>query len=185
MKGQAFLNSEYLGDMDFIYTGYMLGYLNINNIQNWADKKLSSNDSNFKEGLLLDISLCIDNKQMVSILQRNKSQNIHYTLEYYFSLYRILGEENQLSYNNLIEEILGAYNICNNSFEDKSFIEEDEKYNLFFTRLSDYQELIKDGYTGNMNMPEELIFFLSNYHKDISIFKNLWFNIKGIDIRAL
>ncbi|MFV0364867.1 MAG: hypothetical protein ACK5LL_17515 [Suipraeoptans sp.] len=185
MKDQAYLNSECLGDLDFIYTGYLLGYLNIKTIQHWADNQLLSININYTEDLLLDISLCMDNKQMISILKRNKSQNIHYTLEYYFSLYRILGGGNKLSYNNLTEDILGAYCVCNNSFEDKSFIEEDEKYNLFFTRLLDYQELIKDGFTGNMNMPQELIFFLSNYHKDISIFKYLRFNIKGIDIRIL
>jgi len=184
MKDLVSLNNDQMKSLNFIYTGYLLGYLDIKTIQSWADNQLLSNIINYKEDLLLDLS-CANEKEILSILKINSTQDSDFTLKYYFSLYRVLGEKKKLSYDKIIVQISSAYRICNNSFQDKSFIEEDEKYNLFFTRLSDFQELIKDGYTGNMDMPNELISFLSNYQKSLDVFKSLHFKVLGIDIRTL
>ena len=48
--------------------------------------------------------------------------------------------------------------------------------------LSDYIELRKEGYSGNMDMPQELMDFLSDYNNNIQIFKELDFIVKNISI---
>lgn len=178
---------ELLSKMDelkIIHTGYLLGYLNAKTIHDWADNQLLLDKKDYPHDLLIDIS-CANDKQLLSFIFRNNTQYNQNILPLYLSLYRILGEKKKLSYNSLIIEVLSSFNVSNNAFQDNSWTEEDEKYDFFFTRLSDYQALIKDGFTGNMNMPLELISFLSHYHEDISIFGNLNFIVKGFEIKAL
>lgn len=163
-----------------------MGYLTLQKIVEWVDKQLLLNTDNLQDDILLDISSCSQKSEMISVLSKYKDEDFQKTLDYYLSLYKILGNENRLSYDILSVEILSAYSICNNSFQNQIFIDIDsEKYDLFFSRLSDYIGLVKDGYSGNMNMPKELIDFLSNYNEDIYIFKKLGFTIRGVSVGLL
>lgn len=168
--------------INFLYSGFLLGYLNHKQISDWADVQLTKGMS---EDILVDISLCQDSHTLISLLQHNRDENFSNILDYYLSLYKILGSSNRLSYDFLSNEILSAYRICNDSFQYHSFIEMDEKYNLFFTRLQDHIELLRDGFTGSMNMSSDLIHFLSKYNEDITIFKKLSFNVGGVQIATL
>lgn len=172
--------------INFLCSGNLMGYLTLQKISHWADKKILTNTDNLQEDILLDISSCSKELEMISVLSKYRNVGCENILDYYLSLYKVLGKENKLSYDILSVEILAAYGVCNNSFQDQSFIDIDvAKYGLFFSRLSDYIELRKDGYSGNMNMPQELIDFLSDYNNNIQIFKELDFTVKNISINQV
>lgn len=172
--------------INFLYSGYLMGYLTIRKISDWAHEQILFNKYNLQEDILLDISSSYQESDLISVLSKYRDADIQKVFDYYLSLYNILGNENKLSYDILTIEILKAYSICNDSFQDRSFINIDsEKYDFFFSRLSDYMGLIKDGYSGNLNMPRELIDFLSDYNEDISIFKELGFIVQGVHIRLV
>lgn len=160
----------------FRYTGFLMSYLTSKQIIEWADNKIIEGDMS---EWLLNISLSNGNKNI--ILHELKTQILEEKLYattdiYYFSLYRILLNNKVYDWKYISKEIYKLY--LNNliSISDPEF---------FFSRLVDYIELIRDGFTGNMDMPNELIEFLSNYNEEITIFKELDFNVGGVKISEL
>ncbi|WP_165024364.1 MULTISPECIES: hypothetical protein [unclassified Dysgonomonas] len=155
----------------FLYSGYLMGYLSSENIIKWADNEIVNGNNN---PAIIDISLSkADNNQIISSLNILPKDEVSTIVVYYYSLYNTLLKTKKLKWN-LIEEEL--YRLYQNNFING--------YNndLFFTRLADDYHLRKDGFTGNMKMPDELNTFLSKYNYDIQIFKNLNFIIRGVNI---
>lgn len=170
----------------FLYTGYLLNYLTIKNISKWADNELLLENRTVPVDLLIEISLCDNEDKMISLLSTFiDDAHSDLNLNYYLSLYHFLGKEKKLPYDIIAEEMLSAYKVCHNFFQDTGFTENDEKYGLFFSRLSDYMELKNENLAPNISMPKELINFLSIYNYDIQIFEYFRFSVRGIEIAGL
>lgn len=159
----------------FLFSGYIMSYLRNEDIIKWADQKILESVNN---ELIFDLSLSgKDETQLISILKKLCKESLIKEVDiYYFSLYRILLNKEIYDWNFIAKEMRRLY--FNNfiSINDNDF---------FFSRLYDYFELIRDGFTGNMDMPKELIEFLSNYNEDITIFKELDFNVRGVEISKI
>jgi hypothetical protein len=162
-------------EISFIYTGYIMHYLNPVDTIKWADKKIMDGNSRSE---IIDISLSDKDENVIisslNILRKNQTSG-HVDL-FYLSLYNLLFRKKLLTWMIIVEEIFRLFT--------NGFIETDDN-DFFFSGLCDYYSLRKYGYTGNMDMPGELKQFLSCYNEDIQLFKDLNFHVRGIYVREL
>ena len=151
-----------------------MNYLSSEKVVNWADKIMIEKYND----LLSDISLSNGDKNSIltalCALRKDVSSDVYI---HYLSMYNKFLKNNISEWPFVVKEICKLYSM--------GFIKKENDENFFVLRLYDYYELQKDHLPPNMDMPNELITFLSHFNEDLGIFKKLNFDVGGVSINIL
>lgn len=157
---------------NIIHSGYLLGYLSGDKIVNWADEQILKGNLNDQ---IMELSVSLNNKnKFLAILSSLTDKTFTEIPDYYYSLYHFLFKKKLLDENDIGQEMLKLcyYNI----------VTPDDIIHMDLSILSNYFDLKKHGLPLPFNLSFQLSRFLDDYNKDIQIFKDLKFNVLGIQI---
>lgn len=153
--------------VNVIYIGILHNYILKEYIIEWADNQIV-NKNNYKD-YIIDLSFSSNKteKEILALLSNYTTDDNNLAIEFYFSTFRKLMKEGYYSWQMVEKEIVKFY--------ENEFIKKDTE-DLFYSRIIDDYYLRKEGFSGNMKMPKELLQFLSKYSLADSIYEELPFS---------
>lgn len=153
--------------VNIIYIGLLFNYILKDYIIDWADDQIVNKGNNEDYIIELSFSSNKTEKEILAMLSNYITDDYNLTIEFYFSQFNMLIKKGYYNWERVEEEIVKFYK--------SNFITEDTE-DLFYSRIIDDYYLRKDGFSGNMNMPKELLQFLSKYSLTDSIYEDLPFS---------
>lgn len=136
--------------IEIIYIAIYLDYLSVEEFTDWINLKISNNEN---ESYFIDFIYNKERKKwdVIELLKNYVSDDFTKASEYFFSQFYNLIHSGYYDWEEVENELVKFY--------ENDFVEK----NIFFVRLKDDFLLRKDGFSGNMDMPKELMFFLEKH----------------------
>jgi len=143
-------------------TGFLLGYFNKSVISQWAEKKILMG---YENNSMIELVL-VENKsnnEVLSLIGLLAACDDVYDKEfldqYYFGLFNdaLLMDDSESNWMAIENEVLRY------AFIEDRYVSEDHKF--FISMLDNDYSLRKQGYSGEMRMPDQLLDFLRPYDK--------------------
>src|SRR5690606_36355667 len=166
--GQRFLNNSISMNIKILEIGFILRLIPREDILHWSDDNIVKGNN---ESIFIDLSSITskdDDETIIDILKQNSvelAENDFYLFHRIFlsNLYQGLKR-----WENVQIKLIEYYKRLKDHFDEKEF--------EFWSRLKDDYELRKDGFTGCMSMPRELIQYFKSYKIE---------NYEGVSLKLL
>lgn len=135
--------------------GFLLEMIDKKSIVSWADFNINNGDF---DNTVLELSLIKSktNNEIISLLNKiannEKGNNVQYVVNIFMGVFYIEIIKNPKLWLTIEKKIVEIKNILGYNSDE-----------VFFSRIEDDYSLRKEGFSGCMNLPNELISYLSNY----------------------